>query len=304
MPQIKAVLMEAPSRPAIEQLPERAGYHVAKFVDFCTEDVIRTGIEYAKDLKNRYTLLNLLQDVGLIRRFTAQMPLLADRNKKWKLSFKHSPFGAQQKGGQHRCTVPHGLVMQLLQLVANLLSTLVDDILTAGSQVVGHTSVIDFVELHGSRNHSLAQDTLLSQGGAMPSSASIAPTLKRPTVRSSLVEAPRLCTTSSVPHVLPERDSTAMSSCSSAQRRLNDTHCIPSRAFILPFPADSLIGRDELKSSEIKLRTRQEDECHRTHAARDLQAERLLMTSIPRKLRNLRNFITIIILNTHRDRMM
>jgi hypothetical protein len=72
--------MEAPTRPEMEQLLERAGYHVAKFVDFYTEDVIRTGIEYAKDLKNRYTLLNLLQDVGLIRRFASQMQLLADRN--------------------------------------------------------------------------------------------------------------------------------------------------------------------------------------------------------------------------------
>ena len=74
--------MEAPSRPAMEQLPERAGYHIAKFVDFYTEDVIRVGTEYAVDLKNRYTLLNLLQDVGLIRRFASQMPLLADRNEK------------------------------------------------------------------------------------------------------------------------------------------------------------------------------------------------------------------------------
>lgn len=70
----------------MEQLLERAGYHIAKFVDFCTEDVIRTGIEYAKDLKNRYTLLNILQDVGLIRRFTAQMPLLADRNEKKEIN--------------------------------------------------------------------------------------------------------------------------------------------------------------------------------------------------------------------------
>ena len=55
-------------------------YHVAKFVDFYTEDVIRTGIKYDKELKNRYTLLNLLQDVCWIRRFASQMPLLADRN--------------------------------------------------------------------------------------------------------------------------------------------------------------------------------------------------------------------------------
>lgn len=79
--EIKAVLMEAPSRPEMEQLLECAGYHIPKFVDFYTEDVIRTGIEYAKDLKNRYTLLNLLQDVGLIRRFASQMQLLADRNE-------------------------------------------------------------------------------------------------------------------------------------------------------------------------------------------------------------------------------
>ena len=72
--------MEAPSRSEMEQLLECAGYHVLKFVDFYTADVIRTGIEYAKDLKNRYTLLNLLQDVGLIRRFASQMQLLADRN--------------------------------------------------------------------------------------------------------------------------------------------------------------------------------------------------------------------------------
>lgn len=79
-PEIKAVLMEAPSRSEMEQLLECAGYHVLKFVDFYTADVIRTGIEYAKDLKNRYTLLNLFQDVGLIRRFSSQMQLLADRN--------------------------------------------------------------------------------------------------------------------------------------------------------------------------------------------------------------------------------
>ena len=36
--------------------------------------------DLCKDLKNRYTLLNLLRDVGLIRRFASQMQLLADRN--------------------------------------------------------------------------------------------------------------------------------------------------------------------------------------------------------------------------------
>lgn len=78
--EIKVVLNEAPSRWEMEQLLERAGYNVSKFVDFYSEDVIRTCIEYAKDLKNRYTLLNLLQDVGLIHHFASHIQLLMDWN--------------------------------------------------------------------------------------------------------------------------------------------------------------------------------------------------------------------------------
>lgn len=65
----------------------------------------------------------------------------------------------------------------------------------------------------------------------------------------------------------------------------------------------SLVG-DKLKPSKIKLRTRQEDECHRTHATRNLKAEELLMASLPRELRNLRDFVTSIVLNTYCDRVM
>lgn len=79
-PAIKATLNEAPSRREMEQLLERSGYNVSKFVSFYSDSVIRTCIEFAKDLKNRYTLLNLLQDVGVIHHFASHMQLLIDWN--------------------------------------------------------------------------------------------------------------------------------------------------------------------------------------------------------------------------------
>lgn len=71
------ILKEAPSGQEMEELLRRAGYEMDRFVEYYGEDVIRTGIHYAKDLKDRYTLLWVLEDVGLLEEFSNKVELKA-----------------------------------------------------------------------------------------------------------------------------------------------------------------------------------------------------------------------------------
>jgi len=79
-PEIKKILESAPTRREMTYLLAKAGYDVFEFTKFYGENVIRDAIVYAKDLKDRYTLLWLLYDVGLLELFARRIKL----NVGWK----------------------------------------------------------------------------------------------------------------------------------------------------------------------------------------------------------------------------
>ena len=64
--EIQGILAEAPSAREIEALLARAGYRREEFLSVYGEEKIRRAIVFAKELKDRYTLLNLLADAGLL----------------------------------------------------------------------------------------------------------------------------------------------------------------------------------------------------------------------------------------------
>jgi glycerol-1-phosphate dehydrogenase [NAD(P)+] len=73
--EIRQILQEAPCRHEMEQLLSRAGYEMEDFITFYGEEVIRTCIRSSKDLKDRYTLLWLLNDTGLLKNFSRDIKL-------------------------------------------------------------------------------------------------------------------------------------------------------------------------------------------------------------------------------------
>ncbi|NLB41666.1 MAG: sn-glycerol-1-phosphate dehydrogenase [Clostridiales bacterium] len=65
---IREVLCEVPSYLDIVELIKIVGLNMKSFYDMYDEEMIINSILYAKDLKDRYTLFWLLQDVGLLER--------------------------------------------------------------------------------------------------------------------------------------------------------------------------------------------------------------------------------------------
>lgn len=73
--EIRAILDEAPSDKEIEELLTRAGYRREEFLAMYGEQKIRRSVVFAKELKDRYTLLNLLDEVGLLACFAEEIAL-------------------------------------------------------------------------------------------------------------------------------------------------------------------------------------------------------------------------------------
>ena len=73
--EVRAVLAEAPSAERMQALLERAGYARDEYLSVYGEEKIRRSIVFAKELKDRYTLLNLLADAGLLERFARDIAL-------------------------------------------------------------------------------------------------------------------------------------------------------------------------------------------------------------------------------------
>lgn len=65
-PQIRALLAEAPTGAEIAALLERAGIDTGLYYQTYGTRMIGESIVWAKDLKDRYTLLNLLEDLGVL----------------------------------------------------------------------------------------------------------------------------------------------------------------------------------------------------------------------------------------------
>ena len=63
--EIRAVLTEMPSPEQILTILERGGLSLPEFYAFYGEDVIRDAIRYAKELKDRYTVLWVAHDLGI-----------------------------------------------------------------------------------------------------------------------------------------------------------------------------------------------------------------------------------------------
>ncbi|MBO4889322.1 MAG: sn-glycerol-1-phosphate dehydrogenase [Firmicutes bacterium] len=72
---IQRILSDAPSADETIQLLAQAGYDLKEFASFYGEDRIRTAIRWAKDLKDRYTVLWLLENIGLLKAFAEQLNL-------------------------------------------------------------------------------------------------------------------------------------------------------------------------------------------------------------------------------------
>ena len=94
--EIRAVLREAPTRREMTDLLRRAGYEMDSFVDFYGENVLRDCIRFAKDLKDRYTLLWVLEDVGLLEDFSRHVKLKVG----WK-GFDRKMLVAGHRGACH-----------------------------------------------------------------------------------------------------------------------------------------------------------------------------------------------------------
>ncbi|MBO6158197.1 MAG: sn-glycerol-1-phosphate dehydrogenase, partial [Firmicutes bacterium] len=71
--EIRRILLDAPSRQEMEQMLAAAGFTYSEFETFYTKDRIRASIRWAKDLKDRYTLLWLLCNTSQLEPFAKQI---------------------------------------------------------------------------------------------------------------------------------------------------------------------------------------------------------------------------------------
>ena len=67
--EIRKVLSEAMSYEQTVTLLKRADLDINEFYDFYGIEMIKDSISYAKDLKDRYTMFWLLQDIGLLNKY-------------------------------------------------------------------------------------------------------------------------------------------------------------------------------------------------------------------------------------------
>lgn len=136
--EICKVLREAPGRREMQRILARAGYEMEDFVKFYGEDVIRTCIRSAKDLKDRYTLLWLLNDVGLLENFSRYVKLLVG----WK-GFHRELLVAGHRGVRH--TLPENTMTafrEAIRLGADMIET--DVRMTRdGHLVIMHDETVD-----------------------------------------------------------------------------------------------------------------------------------------------------------------
>lgn len=65
--EIRALLRQMPSASQIENTLESVGLYYKDFISFYGKEKIKDGIKYAKDLKDRYTFLWMLYDLGYFR---------------------------------------------------------------------------------------------------------------------------------------------------------------------------------------------------------------------------------------------
>ena len=67
--EIKATLLSVPSGDEITDMLTRLGLPIDEYKKMYGRDMIRDSVEFAKDLKDRYTLLWLANDAGLLREY-------------------------------------------------------------------------------------------------------------------------------------------------------------------------------------------------------------------------------------------
>lgn len=70
--EIRTALLEVPSYAQTVTLLNAAGLDINEFYKMYGIDMIRNSIAYAKDLKDRYTVLWLLEDTGLLARYSKE----------------------------------------------------------------------------------------------------------------------------------------------------------------------------------------------------------------------------------------
>ncbi len=70
--EIVTILREVPDDKEILQMLQAIGYHMEDYWKLYGEDMINDSIIYAKDLKDRYSVLWLLFDIGLLEDYAAQ----------------------------------------------------------------------------------------------------------------------------------------------------------------------------------------------------------------------------------------
>ena len=72
---IRQCLQEAADAQGLEKMLNQTGLTMEAFKDFYDEDFIRTCMVYAKDLKDRYTVLWMLNDIGALEKTTKEIQL-------------------------------------------------------------------------------------------------------------------------------------------------------------------------------------------------------------------------------------
>ncbi len=73
--EIVVCIEEASKGEYLEELLRKSGLLMETFTDFYDEDIIRTCIAYAKDLKDRYTVLWLLNDIGFLEKIAQELKI-------------------------------------------------------------------------------------------------------------------------------------------------------------------------------------------------------------------------------------
>lgn len=66
-PQIREILLQAKSPEQVKKWLERLGCPLSYFEEYYGKDIVRESFVYAKDLKDRYTVFNLAQELGELK---------------------------------------------------------------------------------------------------------------------------------------------------------------------------------------------------------------------------------------------
>ena len=74
-PEIRAILSETPGPEVLGDQLRRAGFDPADFRALYGEENIRAGVRYCNDMKVKHTLIQVIEDAGLLERYAAEIEI-------------------------------------------------------------------------------------------------------------------------------------------------------------------------------------------------------------------------------------